>query len=29
MKIKNRPDYLFSNNLIVNTKDFVSSLLKI
>ena len=29
IKTKNRQDYLFSNNLIVNTKDFVSSLLKI
>ena len=29
MKIKNRPDYLFNDNLIVNVKDFDSSLLKI
>ena len=29
MKIKNRPDYLFNNNMIVNVKDFDSSLLKI
>ena len=29
MKIKNRPDYLFNGNLIVNIKDFDSSLLKI
>ena len=28
MKIKNRPDYLFNNNMIVNVKDFDSSLLK-
>ena len=28
-EIKNRPDYLFSDNLIVNIKDFGSSLLKI
>ena len=28
MKIKNRPDYSFSDNLIVYTKDFDSSLLK-
>ena len=29
IKIKNRPDYLFSDNLIVNIKYFDSSLLKI
>ena len=29
MKIKNRPDYLFKDNMIVNIKDFDSSLLKI
>ena len=29
MKIKNRPDYLFNDNMIVNIKDFDSSLLKI
>ena len=29
MKIKNRPDYLFNDNLIVNIKDFDSNLLKI
>ena len=29
MKIKNRPDYLFNDNLIINVKDFDSSLLKI
>ena len=29
MKIKNRPDYLFNDNLVVNVKDFGSSLLKI
>ena len=29
MKIKNRPDYLFNNNMIVNVKDFDPSLLKI
>ena len=28
MKIKNRPDYLFKDNMIVNIKDFDSSLLK-
>ena len=28
MKIKNGPDYLFSDNLIVNIKDFVSNLLE-
>ena len=28
MKIKNRPDYLFSDSLIVNIKDFDSSLLE-
>ena len=27
-EIKNRPDYLFSDNQIVNIKDFDSSLLK-
>ena len=29
MKIKNRPDYLFHDNVIVNIKDFDSSLLKL
>ena len=29
MKIKNHPDYLFNDNLIINVKDFDSSLLKI
>ena len=29
MKIKNGPDYLFNDNMIVNIKDFDSSLLKI
>ena len=29
MKIKNRPGYLFNDNLTVNIKDFDSSLLKI
>ena len=29
MKIKNRPDYLFNDNSIVNIKYFDSSLLKI
>ena len=29
MKIKNRPDYLFSDILIVNIKDFDSNLLHI
>ena len=29
MKIKNRPDYLFNDNMIVNIKDFNSSLLEI
>ena len=29
MNIKNRPDYLFNDNMIVNFKDFDSSLLKI
>ena len=29
MKIKNGPDYLFSDNLIVNIKDFDSNLLEI
>ena len=29
MNIKNRPDYLFNDNIIVNFKDFDSSLLKI
>ena len=28
MKIKNCPDYLFNNNMILNIKDFDSSLLK-
>ena len=28
-KIKNRPDYLFNDNMIVNIKDFDSSLLEI
>ena len=28
MKIKNRPDYLFNDNMIVNIKDFDSSLLE-
>ena len=29
MKIKNRPDYLFNDNLIVDINDFDSSLLEI
>ena len=29
MKIKNRPDYVFNDNMIVNIADFVSSLLEI
>ena len=29
MKIKNCPDYLFNDNMIVNTKDFDSNLLEI
>ena len=29
MKTKNRPDYLFNDNMIVNIKDFDSSLLEI
>ena len=29
IKIKNRPDYLFNDNIIVNIKDFDSSLLEI
>ena len=29
MKIKNRPDYLFNGNKIVNFKDFDSSVLKV
>ena len=29
MKIKNHPDYLFNDNMIVNIKDFDSSLLEI
>ena len=29
IKIKNRPGYLFYDNLIVNIKDFDSSLLEI
>ena len=29
MKIKNRPDYLFNDNMIVNIKDFDSSPLEI
>ena len=29
MKVKNRPDYSFSDNLIVNIKDFDSNLLEI
>ena len=29
IKIKNCPDYLFNDNMIVNIKDFDSSLLKI
>ena len=29
MKVKNRPDYLFSDNLIVNIKDFDSNLFEI
>ena len=29
MKIKNRQDYLFNGNMIVNIKDFDTNLLKI
>ena len=29
IKIKNRPDYLFNDNMIVNIKDVESSLLEI
>ena len=29
IKINNRPDYLFNDNMIVDIKDFYSSLLKI
>ena len=29
IKIKNRPDYLFNDNIIANIKDFDSSLLEI
>ena len=29
MKVKNRPDYLFNDNMIANIKDFDSSLLKV
>ena len=29
VKIKNRPDYLFNDNMIVNVKDFDFSILKI
>ena len=29
VKINNRPDYLFNENMIVNIKDFDSSLLEI
>ena len=29
LKIKNRPDYLFNDNSIVNVKDFDPSLLEI
>ena len=29
MKIKNRPDYVFNDNMIVNIKDFDTSLLEI
>ena len=29
IKIKNRPDYLFNDNIVVNIKDFDSSLLEI
>ena len=29
MKIKNHPDYIFNDNMIVNIKDFDSSLLEI
>ena len=29
LKIKNRPDYFFNDNMIVNIKDFDSSLLEI
>ena len=28
MEIKNRPDYLFNDNMIANIKDFDSSLSK-
>ena len=28
IKINNRPDYLFNDNMIVDIKDFYSSLLK-
>ena len=29
MKTKNHPDYLFNDNMVVNIKDFDSSLLEI
>ena len=29
MKIRNRPDYLFNDNMVVNIKDFDTNLLKI
>ena len=29
MKIKNRPDYLFNENMIFNIKEFASNLLEI
>ena len=29
IKIKNRPDYLFNDNMIVNIKDFDSSALEV
>ena len=29
VKIKNRPDYLFNDNMIVNIKDFDFSILEI
>ena len=29
MSIKNRPDYLFNDNMVVNIKDFDPSLLEI
>ena len=29
IKIKNRPDYLFNDNLIVNIKDFDTNILEI